>query len=76
MLLLILLTSSASALALSKQEVRTIIETAYPEARITEIQNETYRGQGIYEVDFRHGGKKLEAIISLEGEIITVHIDD
>ena len=63
-------------LALTKSEVRNIIEGAYPGSRITEIEKETYRGQKIYEVDFRHDGKKLEAIISLDGEIIKVGIDD
>ena len=73
---LVLLFVSTSLLALGKQEVRSIIEDAYPGARITEIETETYRGQKIYEVDFKHEGENLEAIISLEGEIITVHIDD
>ena len=76
MLLLVLLVTSGPLFALSKQEVRSIIEEAYPGARITEIERETYKGQKIYEVDFKHGGENLEAIISLEGEIITVHIDD
>jgi uncharacterized membrane protein YkoI len=65
-----------SALALSKSEVRAIIEDAYPGARITEIEKETFKGEKIYEVDFKHGGENLEAIISLEGEIIKVQIDD
>ena len=62
--------------ALKKSEVRAIIEAAYPGARITEIEKETYRGEKIYEVDFKHDGENLEAIISLEGEIIKVQIDD
>ena len=62
--------------ALSKKEVRQIIAASYPGARITEIEKETYKGEKIYEVDFKHGGQKLEAIISLEGEIIRVHVDD
>lgn len=71
-----LLIVPGTLLALSKSEVRAIIEAAYPGARITEIEKEQYRGQKIYEVDFRHGGEKLEAIISLDGEIIKVGIDD
>ena len=67
---------SASCFALGKKDVRQIIEEAYPGARITEIEKETYKGEKIYEVDFKHGGENLEAIISLEGEIIKVHIDD
>ncbi|UCH41061.1 MAG: PepSY domain-containing protein [Gammaproteobacteria bacterium] len=67
---------SVSCFALGKKDVRKIIEAAYPGARITEIEKETYRGEKIYEVDFKHGGENLEAIISLEGEIIKVHIDD
>ena len=67
---------SASCFALGKRDVREIIEAAYPGARITEIEKETYKGKKIYEVDFKHGGENLEAIISLEGEIIKVHIDD
>lgn len=67
---------SASASAIGKKEVRAIIEEAYPGAKITEIEKEKYKGQKIYEVDFKHEGKKLEAIISLDGEIIKVGIDD
>ena len=64
------------AQAIGKQDVRQIIEAAYPGAEITEIEREYYRGKKIYEVDFRHGGENLEAIIGLDGEIIKVHIDD
>jgi uncharacterized membrane protein YkoI len=67
---------SAPAFAIGKKEVRTIIEEAYPGAKITEIEKEKYKGQKIYEVDFKHDGQNLEAIISLEGEIIKVGIDD
>ena len=67
---------SSQVLALSKKEVRAIIEESYPGARITEVEKETYKGQKIWEVDFKHGGENLEAIISLEGEIILVQIDD
>lgn len=67
---------SASASAIGKKEVKAIIEESYPGARITEIEKEKYKGQKIYEVDFKHDGKKLEAIISLDGEIIKVGIDD
>ena len=71
-----LLLLGGPALAIGKSEVRSIIEANYPGARITEIEKETYKGQKIYEVDFKHEGENLEAIISLEGEIIKVHIDD
>lgn len=67
---------SAPLGAFGKKEVRSIIEEAYPGAKITEIEKERYRGEKIYEVDFKHDGKKLEAIISLEGKIIKVGIDD
>jgi len=67
---------SGSVAALGKKEVRAIIEEAYPGAKITEIEKEKYQGKKIYEVDFKHDGQKLEAIISLEGEIIKVGIDD
>ena len=62
--------------AIGKSEVRDIILKEYPGAKITEIERETYRGQKIFEVDFQHEGEKLEAILSLEGEIIKVGIDD
>ncbi len=65
-----------SAFAIGKSEVRSIVEQSYPGARITEIEKETYKGEKIYEVDFKHDGKNLEAIISLEGEIIKVQVDD
>lgn len=67
---------SASASAIGKKEVKAIIEEAYPGAKITEIEKEKYKGKKIYEVDFKHDGKRLEAIISLDGEIIKVGIDD
>lgn len=75
-MLIILLLISSSGFALSKSEVRAIIGEAYPGAKITEIEKETYQKKKIYEVDFKHGGENLEAIISLEGEIIKVQIDD
>lgn len=75
-LLITLLIIPPTVFALSKSEVRTIVEAAYPGARITEIEKEQYKGQKVYEVDFRHAGEKLEAIISLDGEIIKVGIDD
>lgn len=71
-----LLIFAGSVVAIGKSDVRAIIEAAYPGARITEIEKETYRGEKIYEVDFKHGGENLEAIISLDGEIIKVQIDD
>lgn len=63
-------------LAIGKKEVREIIEKEYPGARITEIEKERYRGKKVYEVDFKHEGEALEAIIGLDGEIIKVQIDD
>lgn len=67
---------SGIATAFGKKDVRAIIEKEYPGARITEIEKERYKGQKVYEVDFKHDGQALEAIISLEGEIIKVQIDD
>ncbi len=67
---------AGAAAAIGKQEVRQIIEAAYPGAQITEIERERYKGKKIYEVDFKHGGENLEAIIGLDGEIIKVHVDD
>ena len=71
-----LLLISGPALALTKAEIRSIIENAYPGAEITEIEREIYKGKKIYEIDFKHEGEALDAIISLEGEIIHVEIDD
>ena len=62
--------------ALSKAEIKAIVESEYPGARVTEIEQERYQGRKIWEVDFRHAGKKLEAIIRLDGEIIKVQTDD
>ncbi len=67
---------AAPAQAIDKAEVKALIEATYPGAKVTEIEKETYRGKRIYEVDFRHDGKSLEAIISMDGEIIRVQIDD
>lgn len=74
--LVCLILIAGSAVAIGKKDVREIIEEAYPGARITEIEKEKYQGKKIYEVDFKHDGKKLEAIISLDGEIIKVGVDD
>lgn len=71
-----LLVFSGPASALKKSEIRAIIEDAYPGAKISEIEKERYRGKKVYEVDFKHDGQNLEAIISLDGEIIKVEIDD
>ena len=71
-----LLLVCAEAQALGKSEVAAIVEAAYPGAVITEIERETYKGKKIFEVDFEHGGEKLEAIIGLDGEIVKVGIDD
>ena len=78
MLVAVLLTSLGigPALALSKAEVRAIVEREYPGARVTEVERERFQGEDIWEVDFRHEGRKLEAIIGLDGEIIRVHVDD
>ena len=62
--------------ALTRAEIRAIIEDAYPGARITEIEREIFRGMKIYEIDFKYQGEALEAIISLDGKIIHVEIDD
>ncbi|MCG8486123.1 MAG: PepSY domain-containing protein [Chromatiales bacterium] len=67
---------TSHALAISKSDVRKIVKAAYPGARITEVEKETYKGERIYEVDFVHEGKRLEAIIELDGTIIKVDIDD
>lgn len=76
-LVLICLTGfSVAAQAIGKQEVADILLAEYPGANITEIERETYRGQKIFEIDFEFEGEKLEAIIGLDGEIISVHIDD
>ncbi|MCP4471658.1 MAG: PepSY domain-containing protein [Gammaproteobacteria bacterium] len=64
-----------SAHAVGKSQIRDIILEAYPGARITEIERETYKGKKIFEVDFQHGGEKLEAILSLDGDFIKVDID-
>ena len=75
-ILICLLLINNSGFAFGKKEVRTLIEEAYPGAKITEIEKEHYKEQKIYEVDFKYDGQNLEAIISLEGKIIKVDIDD
>lgn len=65
-----------STLAIGRSDVRAIIEEVYPGAVITAIDRETHKGQKIFEVDFQHEGVKMEAIISLDGEMIKVGIDD
>ncbi len=75
-ILICLIMTAGSAAAVGKKDVRATIEEAYPGAKITEIEKEKYKGKKVYEVDFKHDGKKLEAIVSLEGEIIKVGIDD
>lgn len=71
-----LLSISGPCLALEQNEIKAIIEALYPGAKITEVDKETYKGEKIYEVDFMHDAKNLEAIISLQGALIKVDIDD
>ena len=75
-LVLALLLISAPAAAFGKKEVRDLIEREYPGAKVTEVERERFQGRKIWEVDFKHKGKAWEAIISLDGEIVKVHIDD
>lgn len=75
-ILISLLVFAGPATAIGKSEVKSIIETAYPGAKVTEIEKERYKGQKVWEVDFKHEGENLEAIIGLDGEIIKVQIDD
>ncbi|MBT3047259.1 MAG: PepSY domain-containing protein [Candidatus Thiodiazotropha sp.] len=76
MLFILLQFLSLPSHALSKDEVRKIIKSKYPDARITEIEKEKYKGDKVYEVDFQNDGKRLEAIISIDGDIIKMDIDD
>jgi len=62
--------------AVDQGEIRNIIETAYPGAEIDEIDNAPYQGSRIYEVDFIYEGQKFEALVSPDGEIIKVGLDD
>jgi uncharacterized membrane protein YkoI len=71
-----LLLYAGTALALSKSDVRAIIEQEFPDSRVTEIDKERFNNKKVYEVDFLHQGKKLEAIIDLDGSIIKVDVDD
>lgn len=73
---IVLVLFAGPVFAIGKSEVRDIVLQNYPGANITEIERETYKGQKIFEVDFQHDGQKLEAIISLDGEIIKVGVDD
>jgi uncharacterized protein YpmB len=68
--------SCTGAVSIGEKDVREIIEEACPGAKITEIEKGKYQCKKIYEVDFKHDGKNLEAIISLDGEIIKVGVDD
>jgi hypothetical protein len=68
--------SCTGAVSIGEKDVREITEEAYPGAKITEIEKEKYQCKKIYEVDIKHDGKNLEAIISLDGEIIKVGVDD
>ncbi|NND83334.1 MAG: hypothetical protein HKN50_12975 [Gammaproteobacteria bacterium] len=62
--------------AIDKAKVAQIIEQAYPGAMIKEIEKERFKGEPVYEVDFKHEGQKLEALISLDGNIVKVAEDD
>ncbi len=61
-----------SALAMNDDEIGKIVLQDYPGARIIEIARETYKGESIYQVDFKHGGEVLQAILSLDGDFIKV----
>ena len=66
LLLLGLLGFTLAAHAIGKQEVADILLAEYPDANITEIEREMYRGQRIFEIDFEYEGEKLEAIIAVD----------
>jgi uncharacterized membrane protein YkoI len=68
--------SCIGAASIGEKDVREIIEEVCPGAKITEIEKEKYQCKKVYEVDFKHDGKNLEAIISLDGEIIKAGFDD
>ena len=64
-----------SALAMGDSEIRDIILEAYPGAKISKIERGTYKGQEVFDVDYRHGGENLEAFLTLEGDFIKVAIN-
>jgi len=61
-----------SALAMDEIEIRNVVLEAYPGARIVVVETEIYKGEKIFGVQFQHGGEKLVARLSLDGDFIKV----
>jgi len=61
-----------SAFAMDEIEIGNVILQVYPGARIAVIETQIYKGEKIFGVQFQHGGEKLVAKLSLDGDFIKV----
>lgn len=66
---------SAAAEAISKEEIRALIEQRYAEAQIGDIEQDSRNGKVVYEIDFEFEGDEYEALISEDGRIIDIYLD-
>ncbi len=71
-----LLLLSATAGAVSNEEIRALIEQRYAGALIGDIEQDSRNGRTVYEVDFEHEGDEYEALISEDGRIIDLYMDE
>lgn len=74
-LLLGLLLASTSVYALSRNEIKAIIQQSHAGAVIGEIDKDKRNGAKVYEVDFVYQELKYEAVISADGEVLEIKRD-
>ena len=60
---------------LTKGELVAIIKKRYKNARVKDVDIETFNGKKVYDVDFIYRGKPYEAFISRQGRLLKVQID-
>jgi hypothetical protein len=58
------------------QAVLTAFKTAYPNATQTEYEEDHDNGVVLYEIEFRHDGKKMEVKYSADGQVVKTEQDD
>lgn len=65
-----------SAIAMDEIEIRNVVLQTYPGARIAIVETQIYKGEKVFGVQFQHGGEKIVARLSLDGDFIKVGTED
>jgi hypothetical protein len=60
---------------LTKGELVAIIKKRYKNARVKDVDIETFNGKKVYDVDFIYRGKPYEAFITRQGRLLKVQLD-